>query len=185
MERKVISKELISNLFAEDEIKAAELLRDALMDVKEKSGDITDPSIKSYNTITENKFMLDISLTTIKNYATKYGYGVFNVVGDGCVVKQLSIDDYREVKKLLSENDENKGDTAMECKKSTQEILAMSFVTKDFKQQKMMSIRCSTSEQDRLDELCEAYPMFTKQYLLSLIISFGMDAIGFHSKIKE
>ena len=59
LERKVISKDLISNLFAKDEIKAAELLRDALMDVK-KSGDITDPSIKDYNAITENEFLLDI-----------------------------------------------------------------------------------------------------------------------------
>lgn len=54
------------------------------------------------------------SLTTIKNYASKNGYGVFNVSGDACVVKQFAIDDYAEIKKKLDRNSENKGNETMD-----------------------------------------------------------------------
>lgn len=185
MERKIIGKEYLIDLFAIDEIQAATLIRDALMDVKNKNDNITDPAIKSYNANADNEFMFDISLTTIKNYAGKYGYGIFNVNGDGCVVKQINVNAYQEIKEKLDENHENKVEKDMDSKKSTQEILAISFVTKDFSQQKMMSIRCSTYEQERLEKLSSAYGMFTKQYLLSLVISLGIDAIGFFQEEKK
>lgn len=182
MEKEIIRKEDLIDLFAKNDIEAATLLRDALIDVKEKIGDITDPAIKKYNAMSDVLFMLDISLTTIKNYAGKYGYGIFNVVGDGCMVKQFTMDEYKEMKKKLGEKAESK-DEKVDSKKSTQEILAISFVTKNFTQQKMMSIRCSSSEQARLEKLVSTYPMFTKQYLLSLVMSLGMDSLDFPQDI--
>lgn len=171
MERKIISKESLSDLFARNEIEAATLLRDALMDVKEKVGNITDPDIKNYNADAENKYMLDISLTTIKNYAAKYGYGVFNVVADACVVKQFCVDDYREMKKKL----ENKGDTIMETNNNNltaTQRLAINFVEKadEYKVQDVINIRCASTVQTRLQAAYAKYDMFSKQFLISYLL---------------
>lgn len=177
MERKIISKESLSDLFAKNEIEAATLLRDALMDVKKSTGEITDPHIKKYNKIENAEFLFNISLTTIKKYSEIYDYSIFNEKDEKCVVKQFSVSHYAQIKENL---DKNKGDKAMNSTKSTQELLAIAFATKDFSQQKLLSIRASTKEQIRLEALVAAYPMFSKQFLLSLVISLGMDALGFY-----
>lgn len=184
MEKIIINKEILSDMFAKNEIEAAELLRDSLMDVKKTTGGITDIDIKNYNAMTTT-FMLNISLTTIKKYAAKYGYGIFNVSGSACVVKQFMVDDYSNIKTILDKESENKGDNIMDNKKSTQEILAVSFVTRDFNNQSLMSIRCSVNEQARLESLAKSYPMLTKQFLLSLVLSHGMDSLGFFPKSKN
>lgn len=179
MERTIISKENLANLFARNEIEAAALLRDALMDVKEKIGEITDPAIKNYNA-TENEYLFNISLTTIKNYSEKYGYSIFNISGDGCVVKQFSVNKYREIKKILDKNDDEKMEPASENKMSVAEKLALDYVKKAelYKTQKQMSIRFATSVQDRLDNLCNKYPMFTRQYLISLLFDTALSELG-------
>lgn len=64
--------------------------------------------------------------------------------------------------------------------KSVPEILAINYVNKakQFKDQKLMSIRCSTSVQKRLDNLCEKYSMFNKQYLLSYLLDMALESLG-------
>lgn len=180
MEKRVISRESLANLFAKDEIQAASLLRDALMEVKLKVGNITDPDIKNYNTL-DVKYRLDMSLTTVKNYSSKYNYGIFNVSGEGCVVKQISVNDYEKIKMKLDTKNENQWKTVMETNKklTVKEELAINFITKsdDYKAQTGIAIRCATSVQSKLDNFYKTYSMFPKQYLFSFLLDFALTAM--------
>lgn len=177
MERKIISKESLANLFARDEIQAAELLRDVLMDIKSKT-DITDPAIKKYNADTNNAYFLDMSLSTVKSYSEKYGYGVYNVEGTGCIVKQFTIDDYKEIKKKLDGMEENKGEKTMESKSylTAEQRLALNFVAKvdEYKAQESIAVRCAETVNNRLKNAYEKYSMFPKQYIISYLLDMAL-----------
>jgi len=180
MEKRIISKESLSDLFAKDEIEAAELLRDALMEVKSRVGNITDPDIKKYNDIPDAGYRLDISLTTIKNYSAKYDFGIYNVSGENCVVKQFNVNDYREIKNKLDSIDVNKGEKNMDNKKLTaKEELAINYIKKaeDYKDQTQISIRVAESVQARLDNMYKQFPMLPKQYILSYLLDIGLTQI--------
>lgn len=79
------------------------------------------------------------------------------------------------MKKMLDKNDDSKKEVSME-NQSVAETLAIGSVNKSalYKDQKMLSIRCSTSCQQRLDNLMEKFPCFTKQYLLSLCLDIAL-----------
>lgn len=177
MERKIINKENLANLFAKNEIEAATLLRDALMDVRKKCDEITDPAIKNYNAM-ENEFMLNISLTTIKNYASKNGYGIFNVDGNACVVKQFDVDSYKELKREFYDSNENKGDKVMDNKNNltASEKLAVNYIRKikEYKEQDAISIRCATSVNARLQAVYSKYSMFQKQFIISYLLDIAL-----------
>ncbi len=90
-------------------------------------------------------------------------------------------------KKYTGKNGENKGGNIMDSKQSTQEILSANFINKstEFSEQKMMGIRCSVSQQLRLEALAKSFPMLTKQFLLSLVLSLGMDSLDFFPDEEE
>lgn len=114
-----------------------------------------------------------ISYSHLTRVLKNYGYNV-SQKGNCIADKKMANIPFERLQELEEIEKNYNG-----SKKSTQEILAMSFVTKDFSDQKMMSIRTSSKEQVRLETLAMAYPMFTKQYLLSLVLSLGMDFLGF------
>ncbi len=177
MERKIISKESLANLFARDEIQAAELLRDVLMNIKSKT-DITDPAIKKYNADTNNAYFLNMSLSTVKTYAGKYGYVVYNEVGVGCVVEQFTIDDYKEIKKKLYSINENKVDKTIDSKNdlTAEQRLALDFVkmSGEYKKQTAISIRCADTVNDRLVAIYKKFSIFPKQYIISHLLNIGL-----------
>jgi hypothetical protein len=127
-----------------------------------------------------------ISYSHLSRTLKSYGYQVSqkgNCISDEKMVTVTfeRLQELEEIEKKYSGNDsENKGETIMDSKKSVAEILAMGFVNKsaDFKEQKMMSIRCASSVQDRLDSLVEKYPCFTKQYILSLLLDMSLTELG-------
>lgn len=96
------------------------------------------------------------------------------------MVKQFTIGDYREIKKVRDEYEKTKGDATVENKMSVAEKLALGYVAKAalYSQQKQQSIRFSTSVQARLEILYEKYPMFTKQYLLSYLLDTALESFG-------
>lgn len=180
LEKKIISKESLANLFVKNEIEAASLLRDALMDVKNTTGSITDPDIKAYNSMDDAEFILNLSLTTIKNYAAKYGYAVFNVDGDTCVVKQFNVDSYKTIKMKLNSMDKNNEETIIENNNknilTAEDRLALDFVRKgnEHKEQTAISIRCAKSVQSRLEQIYKKYSIFPKQYIISYLLDIGL-----------
>ena len=176
MDRKVISKDCLASLFVQNEIEAAKLLRDALMDVKEKNKEITDTAIKTYNADTDNAFVFSISLTTIKNYACRYGYCIFNTSGHGCVVKQITVGDYQKIRNELDKNKESESPNTT-SKISIVEKLALDYVKKEneYKDQKQISIRFATSVHKKLEMFFDKFPIFNKQYLLSHLINKALD----------
>ncbi|WP_097014923.1 hypothetical protein [Anaerocolumna aminovalerica] len=182
MEKRVINKECLANLFAKDEIMAASLLRDSLMEVKSKVGNITDPDIKNYNAL-DVKYRLNISLTTIKNYSAKYNYGIFNVSGEGCVVKQLSVNDYKKIKIKLDTMNENHVETVIENNSknnlSAKERLAIDIIRNSdkYKEQSSINIRCATIVKDKLELIYKKFDMFNKQQIISYLLDTAISML--------
>lgn len=180
MEKKIIGKENLADLFANNELEAATLLRDALIEVKKMTGNITDPDIKNYNNMSEDdaKFRFDISLTTIKNYAAKYGYGVFNVDGASCVVKQFEVDEYA---KIRNELDKNKNQGNLDTKNndnglSEKEKMAVEIFRKsnEYREQSCINIRVANSVKERLEKIYDEYDAFTKQQIISYLLDVAI-----------
>lgn len=128
-----------------------------------------------------------ISYSHLSRTLKNYGYSVNQK--DGISEEKMAnipferLQELEDIEKKYTAKADSQGENNME-KKNTQSILAMSFVTKDFSDQSLMSIRCSVCEQKRLSDLSEAFPMFTKQYLLSVVLSQGMDSLGFFPEEK-
>ena len=180
MERKTIIDTSLQVMLERNELKTVKLLFDIFHEIYIKYGDITDNDIRRYNDSEDGQYIIKISISTIRNYLKQHQYIVKK--DENCIVREMTVDEYADViTKIDALNKENAENTALDNNISVAEKLAMEYVSRmeKYKKQKQQSIRYAITVQDKFDKLCSDYPMFTKQYLLSLIISLGMDSIGY------
>jgi hypothetical protein len=178
MEKRLIDFTLEQKL-KNNELETVEMLRGVIATIIRKYGDITDVTKEKYNSDPDNKYEIKISVSTIRNYLKPYGYVIKKDIRE-CIVREIGFPEYLNIRKKIDALDDNNKDAIIETTKSVPEQLALGYVAKAeyFKDQKQQSIRFSTNVQQRLGKLYTKYGMFTKQYLLSYLLSTALESLG-------
>lgn len=174
MKEKNIIDTTLQTMLEQNEVKTVKMLYGILSEVYEKYGDITDNEIKKYNDSEDGQYFIKISVSTIRNYLKQFHYVVKK--DDNCIVREMTVDEYVEAREKLDALNKENYEAPKTDNRSVAEKLALSYVSKseEYKDQKLMSIRCSAIVQSRLDDLCKKYPMFNKQYLLSFLLDTAL-----------
>ena len=177
MERKLIDFTLEQKL-KNRELEIVEELRKVILTIIRKYGDITDITKEKYNVDPESEYEIKISVSTIRNYLKPYGYVIKKDIRE-CIVREIGFPEYKGIREKLSIFNKENDETPNVGNRSVAEKLAISYVAKseEYKDQKLMSIRCSAKVQSRLDDLCKKYSMFNKQYLLSYLLDTALESL--------
>ena len=138
----ILDKTLLTR-FEEEEFAAAELVKSALQEVHRNYGNINDATIKKNNEAPSSEYVIDMSLTTLKNYVNKWSYRIENIGNATCIMKQFTISEYREIKNRLN-NKTNETSNVTKTMTAKQR-LGFELVEKSekYKCMKMLSLRCS------------------------------------------
>ncbi|MDF2800322.1 MAG: hypothetical protein K0S61_225 [Anaerocolumna sp.] len=188
-----ISVDTLEELLTNNEEEMIQVIRQALITIRDTEGHDNDPEADKKlkgGLLNGEKFNMfrpscfgKISYGHLSKVLKRYGYQVSQK--GNCISEEKTanitferLQELEDIERKYIGKSDNQGENIMDSKKNTQEILAMSFVIKDFKAQKMMSIRCSTDCQRRLNNLVEKYPCFTKQFLLSLCLDMALEMLG-------
>lgn len=167
----------LEQMLKNDELGTVEMLRGVIAGIIKEFGDITDITKEKYNE-RDGEYEIKISISTIRNYLKPYKYVVKKDIQE-CIVREMSFQEYAEIKKKLDKNDENNGDKTMETinnNLTAKQRLALDFVKMAdlYKQQDSISIRCATSVKIRLEAIYARYSIFPKQYIISHLLNIGL-----------
>lgn len=175
MKGKTIIDTTLQTMLEQNEVKTVNMLHDILSEVYTKYGNVTDDEIKKYNGSENGQYYIKISVSTIRNYLKQFHYVVKK--DTNCIVREMTVDEYISFKEKLDSLNNKIDDASDKENYNVAEKLAISYVAKsiEYKEQKLMSIRCATNVQNRLDNLCKKYPIFNKQYLLSYLLDAALE----------
>ena len=191
-------EELLNSKKSEEFI---EIMRVGLCKVRDSEGHDDDPvkNIKlKFGLLNGEKFNAfrpccfgKISYSHLAGILKDFGYPVSQSQKGNCIpyqkVANINFERLQELEEIErkytgknnKKNNENMVDKKMGNLSAGQKI-SLCFLENaiKFKEQKLMSIRCSIQVQARLEKLATDYPMYSKSYLLSMLVDLSLSDLG-------
>ena len=106
---KITIDKSLEHMLKNDELGAVEMLRGAITQVIYYFDDITDTTVKRYNSMPDVEYEIKISVSTIRKYLKNYGYAVRKDKSE-CIIKEISFPEYAIIWKELDKENNNRTD---------------------------------------------------------------------------